>query len=104
MPSSDYAPLADESNPPFSRTTPGARVTRSGTITYRQEDSQGDHGDLGEPPRFTTQEKGKSRAGGWDIEQGYAVLEDEAPRSYPPLSTEEEEERRIQAVRVGVRS
>jgi hypothetical protein len=89
---SSYVPLADEVNPPFSKSTPAPIVTRSGTITYQQEDER----DLGEMPRFTRLDKGKGRAKGWDVEQGQDVVED--LRSYPPISSEEEDERRIQAV------
>jgi hypothetical protein len=89
MPSSSYAPLADEVNPPFSKSTP--IVTRSGTITYRQEDER----DLGEMPRFSRYDKGKGKA--WDVEQGQQERMQDV-QSYPPISSEEEDERRIQAV------
>lgn len=92
MPSSSYAPLADEVNPPFSKSTPAPIVTRSGTITYRQEDER----DLGEMPRFSRYDKGKGKERAWDVEQGQERLQ-ETP-SYPPISSEEEDERRIQAV------
>jgi len=102
MPSSSYAPLADEVNPPFSRSTPAPIVTRSGTITYQQEDER----DLGEMPRFTRIDKGKGKERAWDIEQGQQWQEQgqgqeylqEEEGSYPPRSSEEEDERRIQAV------
>jgi hypothetical protein len=92
MPSSSYAPLADEVNPPFSKSTPAPIVTRSGTITYRQEDER----DLGEMPRFSRYDKGKGKERAWDVEQGQERLQD--TQSYPPISSEEEDERRIQAV------
>jgi hypothetical protein len=91
MPSSSYAPLADEVNPPFSKSTPAPIVTRSGTITYQQEER-----DLGEMPRFSRLDKGKGKAKGWDVEQGQEQVE--TISSYPPISSEEEDERRIQAV------
>lgn len=92
MPSSSYAPLADEVNPPFSKSTPAPIVTRSGTITYRQEDER----DLGEMPRFSRYDKGKGKEKAWDVEQGQEVIQES--QSYPPISSEEEDERRIQAV------
>jgi len=67
-------------------------VTRSGTITYRQEDER----DLGEMPRFSRYDKGKGKERAWDVEQGQERLQD--TQSYPPISSEEEDERRIQAV------
>lgn len=93
MPSADYAPLADETSTP---STLAARVTRSGTITYNQNVDL-DHGDLGEMPRYTTQQKGKTRAPAWDLEQG-STIDFNASESYPPVNNEQEEERRIQAV------
>jgi hypothetical protein len=96
MPSS-YAPLADEVNPPFSKSTPAPIVTRSGTITYRQEDER----DLGEMPRFTRYDKGKGKEKAWDVEQGQGQWQEsiqEEEGSYPPRTSEEEDERRIQAV------
>jgi hypothetical protein len=92
MPSSSYAPLADEVNPPFSKSTPAPIVTRSGTITYRQEDER----DLGEMPRFSRYDKGKGKERAWDVEQGQERIQE--TQSYPPISSEEEDERRIQAV------
>lgn len=92
MPSSSYAPLADEVNPPFSKSTPAPIVTRSGTITYRQEDER----DLGEMPRFSRYDKGKGKERSWDVEQGQHDIQE--IQSYPPISSEEEDERRIQAV------
>lgn len=92
MPSSSYAPLADEVNPPFSKSTPAPIVTRSGTITYRQEDER----DLGEMPRFSRHDKGKGKERAWDVEQGQGSIPEN--QSYPPIRSEEEDERRIQAV------
>lgn len=93
-----YAPLADEVNPPFSKATPAARVTRSGTVTYRQseEDAEHDSGDLGDLPRFSRQDKGKGKARAFDVERGPEPVD--ASAAYPPISSEEEDERRIQAV------
>lgn len=92
MPSSSYAPLADELNPPFSKSTPAPIVTKSGTITYQQDER-----DLGEMPRrFSRIDKGKGKEKAWDVEQGQEYLE--AKSSYPPINDEDEDERRIQAV------
>lgn len=95
MANSSYAPLADEVNPPFSKSTPAAHVTRTGTITFKQPDEERDIGDMGDLPRFSKSEKGKGRAAGsWDVEQGLA----HASGSYPPSNSEEDDEKRIQAV------
>ena len=97
MANSSYAPLADEVNPPFSKSTPAAHVTRTGTITFKQPDEERDMGDMGDLPRFSSTEKGKGRAAGsWDVERGLAV--EDAPGSYPPSNSEMDDEKRIQAV------
>lgn len=100
MANSSYAPLADEVNPPFSKSTPAAHVTRTGTITFKPPDEERDIGDMGDLPRFSRTEKGKGRAAGagsWDVEQGLAIR-DAPTGSYPPSNTEEDDEKRIQAV------
>jgi hypothetical protein len=92
MPSSSYAPLADELNPPFSKSTPAPIVTKLGAITYEQDER-----DLGEMPRrFSRIDKGKGKEKAWDEEQGQEYLEPVS--SYPPVNNEDEDERRIQAV------
>ncbi|CAK9782295.1 hypothetical protein CC85DRAFT_282307 [Cutaneotrichosporon oleaginosum] len=109
----DYAPLADEVNPPFGRVAP-APISRNGTIVYSKRSSASgsdtsfssydrkgkgraydDDGDIGSRSAHHAAGSSNSWQGGGPYSQGRYDAAEEP--SYPPLNETEEEEKRIQA-------
>ncbi|BEJ18219.1 hypothetical protein CspHIS471_0704960 [Cutaneotrichosporon sp. HIS471] len=108
----DYAPLADEVNPPFGGIA-HAPISRNGTVVYSKRTSASGSE---EGYTYKSDRKGKGRAidedgdignrsvyrnstssQTWESRGGYAAGGLSSDASYPPLNETEEEEKRIQA-------